>query len=973
MAGPGAVPVKLVEDLDDMVFVSDDDNNSTDESDVEPVEPGMIPGIKSLYPGMKDDRGQYIATDKRPEDLPEPEETEESGRYALAIRYSRCYDGRKTLTISSIVVQSPLLKKVLCRVLKDYPGMAPELNRLEFVSPLRPFVHRWERLTDALNNEQDPTTKSHIQLFYDALKTDLELPLETRRDFVDHRTITFNALWMIFSPGDIVITNCNGRQIAARLVAGFVDQSRHEDVYHLECEMIHTDGEIFGWTKHPFDIQEFGGMRKISDLSVFPLKFHRNVEKITRKLIDNGKAYEKLLGVHHKYYQGLALDGRHLFHVDGRIILDTKLHNWHNPGRVIEEPLKKLGASESYDDSTVIDDSESDTSSDEDRDLPNFTAKAKKAVPVPALTEEQLMLCGSLVKGYSLRNKRWLDFFVDTVQDIKWKENVRDGVVLEEEQKNLIFSMTQGHRQNHQGLQTKGLNILVCGPTGVGKTFTVESVAENLRAPLFYLTAADVDLDPSNPDLESPFTDLLEMCGKWNAILLYDETSGSLDSDRLDKDDDSEYSCKPLPMPANPKQLRSLTNDHRLVLLRALESHSTAFFVTCNAFAEDRMDDRILSRFHVTFNLPELTAATREKIWQKCLESHKDTSFFVDRKSLAGWPLNGREIVNAVTVAKTLATDGTLEMKHLEQVVPASKRPVIRVSTENLCALPTPDKKKKKAKKPVVNDEIKILEDDAGPSGTKKIKEVKSRESPTEPSATTQLAMNRELIKDSLPPSSPPPPPPPVKLDSPGSWDSGCIPIDMSNADDGWGSFGTTKKTKKSRKAAVKELVESILEPPPAPEFDDCSDNWAVKKEKVSKNSKSSEVVESSSSAAAPAKPTSPPEVVRSDDRWGGWGFGSLDKKPWKKNKDAMTAECARDMWVPAESAGPALEATEPVLPAVEVGDWDFWGTTSKKTKKGKKKAAGVSLDEAPAELHVPRLPTNSPREEGFAKGFRWE
>ncbi|KAI4271660.1 MAG: hypothetical protein LQ337_005856 [Flavoplaca oasis] len=62
----------------------------------------------------------------------------------------------------------------------------------------------------------------------------------------------------------------------------------------------------------------------------------------------------------------------------------------------------------------------------------------------------------------------------------------------------------------------------------------------------------------------------------------------------------------------------------------------------------------------------------RETIWQKCLESHKDISFFVDCKTLAKWPLmNGRDISNAVTTARTLARDGTLNMGHLERVVPA--------------------------------------------------------------------------------------------------------------------------------------------------------------------------------------------------------------------------------------------------------------------------------------------------------------
>lgn len=294
-----------------MVYVSDGDHRDSQLSPILPASsagPGMIPAIKSLYLGEGHDHtGRYIVTDQRPDNLPEPEETEETRHYALVIRYFRCYDGRKNLSISSIVVQSPMLKRVLAGVLEDYPGMAPELDRLEVESPFRPFVHRWQSLVHALHFEQDPETKSHIQLFHDALKTELNSTLEARDDFDDHKTITFESLWMIFPPGQLVITTQNRRQIAAKVADPMDHSDEHEPVYRLKCEMIHCNGSLFGWGTHWFEIPEFTGMRKINELTVYPLHFHRNVDRIIRKLIDNGKAYERLLGVHHMHYRGDVL------------------------------------------------------------------------------------------------------------------------------------------------------------------------------------------------------------------------------------------------------------------------------------------------------------------------------------------------------------------------------------------------------------------------------------------------------------------------------------------------------------------------------------------------------------------------------------------------------------------------------------------------------------------------------------------
>ncbi|KAL8845635.1 MAG: hypothetical protein Q9198_011396, partial [Flavoplaca austrocitrina] len=63
--------------------------------------------------------------------------------------------------------------------------------------------------------------------------------------------------------------------------------------------------------------------------------------------------------------------------------------------------------------------------------------------------------------------------------------------------------------------------MLLSGPPGVGKTLTAESVAENMRAPLYMMSAGDLGLDSQN--VESSLSNVLEMSTKWNAVLLLDE------------------------------------------------------------------------------------------------------------------------------------------------------------------------------------------------------------------------------------------------------------------------------------------------------------------------------------------------------------------------------------------------------------------------------------------------------------------
>jgi len=70
-----------------------------------------------------------IRTEKYPDNLDEAAENEITARYAILVRNKKSFDSRKKLEIDSIVVQSPLLKNVLGKVLKDYPGKFISFSR----------------------------------------------------------------------------------------------------------------------------------------------------------------------------------------------------------------------------------------------------------------------------------------------------------------------------------------------------------------------------------------------------------------------------------------------------------------------------------------------------------------------------------------------------------------------------------------------------------------------------------------------------------------------------------------------------------------------------------------------------------------------------------------------------------------------------------------------------------------------------
>ena len=118
-----------------------------------------------------------------------------------------------------------------------------------------------------------------------------------------------------------------------------------------------------------------------------------------------------------------------------------------------------------------------------------------KESEVPALTSDQHLICTNTLKGYALKDKKWATLFIEKVQDIKWSEHAFSRLVLPEDQKEIILALTESQREHRTEfedvIQGKGMGMimLLSGPPGVGKTLTAESVAENMKVPLYTMSA----------------------------------------------------------------------------------------------------------------------------------------------------------------------------------------------------------------------------------------------------------------------------------------------------------------------------------------------------------------------------------------------------------------------------------------------------------------------------------------------------
>jgi len=78
---------------------------------------------------------------------------------------------------------------------------------------------------------------------------------------------------------------------------------------------------------------------------------------------------------------------------------------------------------------------------DEDCGMPvdgNFVDEEEPQARVP-LTDEQKLVCTPIVRGYSLHDKEWLNFFVNSLQDIVFNSRAFESLVLPGDEKELIL------------------------------------------------------------------------------------------------------------------------------------------------------------------------------------------------------------------------------------------------------------------------------------------------------------------------------------------------------------------------------------------------------------------------------------------------------------------------------------------------------------------------------------------------------
>ncbi|KAI1135114.1 P-loop containing nucleoside triphosphate hydrolase protein [Hypoxylon sp. FL0543] len=479
------------------------------------------------------------------------------------------------------------------------------------------------------------------------------------------------ALNDLYHPGDTVFKKDLDAWRAYKVKRSEFRPISHPDSILVHCYYLDFDktGRWLVPQLAVLFVPSLSSKRSIEDLEVIPGRYFDDHHSLRRKLLERGRQYAAYAGrVFYGEYTG---------------------DSWPTTPR--KDPIKVIvdymTASRHRRDSVpalqCVESGVCSVCSGEKVQLQSYPEGAPHDADIcrrhldPALDAEQqssddgsLLFCPPKLWAFSLGHKCWKMILPEHLTAVQPREDAIDKLWMLRNHKTSLELMlshldAEKVKRSHGTKRGKGqgLNILLTGNSGTGKTFTVETLAEKRGVPLYKIACGDLGSNPDN--LESKFNEAMLRAANWGAILLLDEADIfiSRDSDSL------------------------VQNVLVSILLRQLERSDCVFFMTTHTVHE-MLDEAVRSRLHLTLRLPDLTLEGQRSIWSGCIRDIENLSppskqaldHFIKNDlevmdNRAFTKLNGRQIRNCVTAALAVALshETTLKPEHIETMLRLGK------------------------------------------------------------------------------------------------------------------------------------------------------------------------------------------------------------------------------------------------------------------------------------------------------------
>jgi SpoVK/Ycf46/Vps4 family AAA+-type ATPase len=197
-----------------------------------------------------------------------------------------------------------------------------------------------------------------------------------------------------------------------------------------------------------------------------------------------------------------------------------------------------------------------------------------------------------------------------------------------------------------------GLNILLAGPSGTGKTMAAQILAHDAELDIFRIDLAEV-VSKYIGETERNLARIFSAARASNAVLFFDEADALFGKRTEVKDAHDRYA-----------------NIEVAYLLQQMEDYDGVTILATNL--RRNLDDAFARRLHHAVEFPQPEASDRERLWQAMLPPLAPCDADIDLGFLARqFELTGGHIRNVVLTAAFLAADegAAIAMRHLMRAV----------------------------------------------------------------------------------------------------------------------------------------------------------------------------------------------------------------------------------------------------------------------------------------------------------------
>ncbi|KAH8175289.1 ATPase family associated with various cellular activities (AAA) domain-containing protein [Sarocladium implicatum] len=682
-------------------------------------------------------------------------------------------------------INDPELQALLQIFFAHYPTFGPDLVGFSVSSPFEPFVQHWWDLKALLKGDTDHAAvkqfnarvdhfkkmrqepigwpprlgqflraKDGVALARPHLEILMSLVYETIRGRAgehglfrilqedpalgqDEVPVSFETLWTVFKPGDIVVSRPFLDEPQAFIVHESMESGikRDEKPVHwkLICWSYDWTGKTFRRFPVELRVEYFRGTRRLDLLSVIPLKLVEKdkVDKLkqrgrhfydicirergSRVFQYSGEAILRASGIGRvnltrasdnmegdsnwsasDFFRKILMEilggddftNTTTVEIDGaeQVMIDALSFRQHGPGKHYQRPqqmpMGKVRFS-SIEECRCAICQQNDYLAESQKTSYDMDAED---VEKGFKEETQYMICPPRVLGYHLSSKRWVELNVDRVQEA---ERIIDTSAFESLRmesgkskallKNLVTSHWKKKRSDNKGkmrdlMKGKGESLVILLYGPPGVGKTLTAESVAKASGKPLLSVTVADIGLDPEKVEQNLGHVFRLAASWEAIILFDEADVFLESRSSE---------------TASLQRNSLVSE----LLRVLEYYDGMLILTTNRLR--RFDHAVMSRINLAVRYPDLNHEQKKQIFMHFVRQ-LDEDATADLARIERWireedtreeleGLNGRQIRNILFSAARMTSEqegGKLSLEAITQLTQATKRFVTEIRAD---------------------------------------------------------------------------------------------------------------------------------------------------------------------------------------------------------------------------------------------------------------------------------------------------